>query len=98
MRRKVQREAGQKAAATRKANPPVERVMPVETVVVATLPASVALGRRDSSNDISFNIKQGKVLGNLVMGRGSVRWKAENAKKPTGEWTWTEFVRLLNSK
>ena len=69
----------------------------IETEVIAHLPLKVDLTKRNSGNDLRFVVKSGgDMLGTLQMGRGSVQWFATKAKKPTGAWTWKEFVRLLN--
>jgi hypothetical protein len=71
----------------------------IETEVLAYLPLTVDLTKRNSGNDLRFTVKSGgKLLGTLQMGRGSVQWFAPMAKKPTGKWTWKAFARLLSSK
>jgi hypothetical protein len=71
----------------------------IETEVIAELPLKVDLTKLNSKNDLRFTIKSGgELLGTLQMGRGSVRWYAPKAKKPTGKWTWKAFARLLNEK
>jgi hypothetical protein len=98
-RTRKRKAAGKKAADTRRANPRAEPVIPVETQVVAFLPVSVDLTRRTSGRDLRFTVKTGGLMmGTLIMGRGSVQWFAANAKRPTGEWTWVGFAKLLGGK
>jgi len=71
----------------------------IETEVIAHLPLTVDLTKRNSRNDLRFVVKSGKkMLGTLQMGRGSIQWFAPKAKKPTGEWTWKAFAKMLNEK
>lgn len=68
----------------------------VETEVIALLPLTVDLAKINSRNDLRFEVKSGGVpLGTLQIGRGSVRWYKPKARKPTREWTWKAFVKLL---
>lgn len=68
----------------------------IETEVIAHLPLKVDLTKRSSGNDLRFTVKSGgELLGTLQMGRGSVRWFASMAKKPTGTWTWKAFAKML---
>jgi hypothetical protein len=86
-------EAAKKAWRTRRT------VGTIETEVVAELPLKVDLTKLNSRNDLRFVIKSGgEMLGTLQLGRGSVRWYAPMAKKPTGEWTWKAFAALLGRK
>lgn len=71
----------------------------IETEVIAHLPLTVDLTKRNSGNDLRFVVKSGgEMLGTLQMGRGSVQWFAAKAKKPTGTWTWKEFAKFLGGK
>jgi hypothetical protein len=71
----------------------------VETEVMAHLPLTVDLTKRNSGGDLRFTVRSGgELLGMLKMGRGSVQWFAPMAKKPTGKWTWKAFAKLLSSK
>ena len=86
-----QSEAAKKAWRTRRT------VGTIETEVMAHLPLKVDLTKLNSGNDLRFTIKSGgEMLGTLQMGRGSVRWYAPMAKKPTGEWKWKAFAVLLS--
>jgi hypothetical protein len=88
-----QSEAAKKAWKTRKT------VGTIETEVIAHLPLTVDLTKRNSGNDLLFVVKSGgEMLGTLRMGRGSVQWFAPKAKKPTGKWTWKAFAKLLGQK
>ena len=67
--------------------------------ILAHLPFSVDLTKRNSGGNLGFTVKSGgQLLGTLVMGRGSVQWRAPKAKKATGEWSWIGFSRLLSAK
>ena len=71
----------------------------IETQVLAHLPLTVDLTKRNSGNDLRFTVKSGgHMLGTLLMGRGSVQWFAPVAKKPTGKWTWRAFAKLLGGE
>lgn len=71
----------------------------IETEVIAHLPLKVDLTKLNSGNDLRFVVKYGKdKLGTLHVGRGSVRWFAKNARKPTGSWTWKEFAKFLGGQ
>lgn len=71
----------------------------VETEVIAQLPLKVDLTKTNSGNDLRFTVKSGgELLGTLQMGRGSVRWYEPKAKKPTNEWSWKAFAKLLGGK
>jgi hypothetical protein len=85
--------AGQKAARTRKAR------KRAKTEVIAHLPVSVDLTKRNSAGDLRFTVKSGgSTVGTLIMGRGSVEWWKLDAKKATGRWSWLRFAELLNRK
>lgn len=85
-----------RSKAARKAWRTRRTVGTIETEVMAHLPLTVDLTKRNSGNDLRFTVKSGgNLLGTLQMGRGSVRWFAANAKKPTGEWSWIQFAHLL---
>lgn len=69
----------------------------IETEVMAHLPLRVDLTKLNSGNDLRFTVKSGgEMLGTLQLGRGSVRWYAPNAKRPTGTWTWKAFAGMLS--
>jgi len=88
-----QSDAAKKAWKTRRT------VGTIETEVMAHLPLTVDLTKRNSGNDLRFTVKSGgQLLGTLQMGRGSVQWFAPMAKKPTGKWTWRAFAKLLGGK
>jgi hypothetical protein len=88
-----QSDAAKKAWKTRRT------VGTIETEVIAHLPLTVDLTKRNSGNDLRFTVKSGgQLLGTLKMGRGSVQWFAPNAKKATGKWTWRAFAKLLSEK
>ena len=89
----------ERSAAAKKAWKTRRTLGTIETEVLAHLPLTVDLTKRNSGNDLRFTVKSGgELLGTLQMGCGSVRWFAPKAKKPTGEWTWIEFARLLSGK
>ena len=86
-------------ARPRKAAKKARKTRRTKTKVIADLPLHVNLTKRNSANDLRFTVKTGReLLGTLQMGRGSVRWYAANAKKPTGKWNWKDFARLLADK
>ena len=89
----------ERSANTRKASSLPETKGTIETEVVAHLPLKVDLSKLNSGNNLRFVVKSGgDLLGTLQFGRGSVRWFAPKAKKPTGDWTWKEFAKHLNGK
>jgi hypothetical protein len=70
-----------------------------KTEILADLPLSVNLTKRNSVGDLRFTVKSdGVTVGTLIMGRGSVEWWTENAKKPTGRWSWLRFAKLLDGE
>jgi len=88
-----------RSASAKKAWKTRRTVGTIETEVIAQLPLTVDLSKRNSRNDLRFVVKSGgEMLGTLQMGRGSVRWFAPNAKKPTGKWTWKEFAKFLGGR
>ncbi|HXE64488.1 MAG TPA: hypothetical protein VN519_13175 [Bryobacteraceae bacterium] len=88
-----------RSAAAKKAWKTRRTVGTIETEVIAHLPLSVDLTKRNSGRDLAFTVKSGgEMLGTLFRGRGSVQWWAKKAKKPTGEWTWTHFANLLSGR
>jgi hypothetical protein len=98
-RTRARRVAAKKAAENGKNNSSPRPAALIETTVEAFLPVSVDLTRRTSGRDLRFAVKSdGVLVGTLIMGRGSVQWWAAKAKRPTGEWTWREFARLLEQK
>jgi hypothetical protein len=53
-----------------------------ETEVMAHLPLTVDLTKRNNGNDLRFTVKSGgELLGTLQMGRGSVQWFAPMAPR-----------------
>ena len=52
--------------------------------------------KRGSSNSLSVQVRSGKdLLGNLVMGRGSVQWWPDGNKTRALKKNWPDFVKLL---
>ena len=68
------------------------------TTVTVDQVSSVELTKRGSSNSLSVQVRSGKdLLGNLVMGRGSVQWWPDGNKTNALKKSWPDFVRLLES-
>jgi hypothetical protein len=69
-----------------------------DTNVIVEQVSSVELTRRGSSNSLIVKVRSGKdLLGNLVMGRGSVQWWPAGNSAIALEKSWPDFVRLLES-
>jgi hypothetical protein len=66
------------------------------TTVIVEQASSVELTKRGSSNSLSVQVRSGKdLLGNLVMGRGSVQWWPDGNKTRALKKAWPDFVKLL---
>jgi hypothetical protein len=67
------------------------------TQVIASLPNSVELTKRNSSNSMTLEIRTGEVLlGTLFMGRGSVEWWPRGNRVHALKKTWTNFAAMLD--
>jgi hypothetical protein len=66
------------------------------TTVIVDQASSVELTKRGSANSLNVQVRIGKnLLGNLVMGRGSVQWWPDGNKTNALKKSWPDFVRLL---
>ena len=66
------------------------------TTVIVEQASSVELTKRGSANALSVQVRSGKsLLGNLVMGRGSVEWWPDGNKTNALKKSWPQFVKLL---
>ena len=67
-----------------------------KTTVIVDQASSVELTKRGSSNSLSVQVRSGNdLLGNLVMGRGSVQWWPDGNKVKALKKSWPDFVKLL---
>jgi hypothetical protein len=67
-----------------------------KTTVIVDQASSVELTKRGSSNSVSVQVRSGNdLLGNLVMGRGSVQWWPGGNKVKALKKSWPDFVKLL---
>jgi hypothetical protein len=66
------------------------------TTVIVDQASSVELTKRGSANSLSVQVRSGKdLLGNLVLGRGSVQWWPDGNKTNALKKPWPAFVKLL---
>jgi hypothetical protein len=66
------------------------------TTVIVDQASSVELTKRGSANSLSVEVRSGNnLLGNLVMGRGSVQWWPDGNKTNALKRSWPDFVELL---
>jgi len=66
------------------------------TTVIVSQASSVELTKRGSANSLNVQVRSGKdLLGNLVMGRGSVQWWPDGSKTRAFKKSWPDFVKLL---
>jgi hypothetical protein len=67
------------------------------TKVVAYLPASIELTKRNSANAMTVEVRRGdELLGTLYMGRGSVEWWPGGNKVNALKKKWEEFASILD--
>ncbi len=67
------------------------------THVIANLPNSVELTKRNSKNSMTLEIRTGDLLlGTLVMGRGSVQWWPRGNSVHALKKTWKSFAAVLD--
>jgi len=68
-----------------------------KTQVIANLPDSVELTKRNSKNSMTLEIRTGEVLlGTLVMGRGSVQWWPASNSVHALKKSWKRFAAMLD--
>ena len=68
-----------------------------KTQVIANLPDSVELTKRNSKNSMTLEIRTGEVLlGTLVMGRGSVQWWPAGNSVHALKKSWKSFAAMLD--
>jgi hypothetical protein len=69
------------------------------TTVIVEQASTVELTKKGSSNSIQVRVRRGKkLLGTLIMGKGSVEWWPEKNKTNCLKKTWTGFAALLDSQ
>jgi hypothetical protein len=67
------------------------------THVIANLPNSVELTKRNSKSSMTLEIRTGDLLlGTLVMGRGSVQWWPRGNSVHALKKTWKSFAAMLD--
>jgi len=67
------------------------------THVIANLPNSVELTKRNSANSMTLEIRTGELLlGTLVMGRGSVQWWPAGNSVHALKKSWKSFAAMLD--
>ena len=68
-----------------------------KTQVIANLPNSAELTKRNSKNSMTLEIRTGEVLlGTLVMGRGSVQWWPAGNSVHALKKSWKSFAAVLD--
>jgi hypothetical protein len=78
----------------------VRRSLPMkkikETKVRVMFPGYMDLTKRNSENSLSIEVRRGDdLLGNLLMGRGSVQWWPKGNKKNSVKKGWRESASIL---
>ena len=69
-----------------------------ETTVIVNQASSVELTKRGSSNSLELQVRHGnKLLGTLVMGRGSVQWWPDGNSTNAFKRSWVGFAKLLET-
>jgi hypothetical protein len=69
----------------------------IKTHVIANLPNSVELTKRNSKNSMTLEIRTDEVLlGTLVMGRGSVQWWPAGNSVHALKKSWKSFAAMLD--
>lgn len=70
-----------------------------ETKVRVMFPGYMDLTKRNSENSLSIEVRRGDdLLGNLLMGRGSVQWWPKGNKKHSVKKGWREFANILEEQ
>ena len=68
------------------------------TTVIVSQASSVELTKRGSANSLNVQVRSGKdLLGNLVMGRGSVQWWPDGNRTKAFKKSWPDFIKLLEN-
>lgn len=66
------------------------------TTVIVDQVSSAELTKRGASNSLNVQVRRGKdLLGNLVMGRGSVQWWPNGNTTNALKKSWPDFAKLL---
>jgi hypothetical protein len=74
-----------------------KRPLVTRTQVIASLPNSVELTKRNSKNSMTLEIRTGEVLlGTLFMGRGSVEWWPSGNSVNALKKSWKAFATILD--
>ena len=69
------------------------------TRVVAYLPVSVELTKRNSANSMTVEVRSGdELLGTLYMGRGSVQWWPGGNRTHALKKGWKAFANMLDTQ
>lgn len=69
-----------------------------KTKIVAHLPASVTLSRRDAQNIVKIDVRiKGSKEGSLHIARGTVEWWPDYKKVNAHRRGWAKFVELLET-
>jgi hypothetical protein len=70
-----------------------------QTTVIVEQASTVELTKKGSSNSLVIKVRRGpKLLGTLVMGKGSVEWWPEKNKTNCLRKSWTGFAALLDNE
>jgi hypothetical protein len=76
-----------------------KRKAQTSTTVIVEQASTVELTKKGSSNSVRVKVRRGnKLLGTLIMGKGSVEWWPEKNKTNCLKKTWTGFAALLDSE
>jgi hypothetical protein len=70
-----------------------------ETEVIVHQVSDVVLTKMNSKNSMEIYVRSGrKLLGTLILGRGSVEWKPEGHSVNTFKKSWRQFAAMLDSE
>jgi len=70
----------------------------LKSEIVLSLPASVELTRRHTSNAIELDVwVSGSKKGRLILSQGSVTWKTAGKRSIVRRAWWKDFIPLLDN-
>jgi hypothetical protein len=70
-----------------------------QTTVLVSQVSSVELTKAGSRNSLELEVRSGtKLLGKLIMGRGSVKWWPNGNKTNNFRRSWVTFAKLLETE
>jgi hypothetical protein len=72
--------------------------MPKNFSVIAQLPGSVEITRRNTKNTLSLEIKDGSSkIGTLIVGVGTIEWWPKSNKVNAHQGDWHRFAEIMEN-